>query len=207
MDFPEERQLEDLLINGVPSPKDGEKIGEYLERVDVLGKGFGLREIVKRNPLSLRFGTPPRRMWPDLALAVAVASAFRQQAIATAGVRGIRVAAAYRPFGGAKRSAHKKARALDLDRIGGDAGEYFKCAVRFWCKWGRRLRGGLGLYTWGRTSKGGIRVHMDVRHGCRSWQGIRRGFGRPYNIKGRSYGLPVFLAYRMGLDVPSLKDL
>lgn len=199
-------------------PAEGETFRAYLERLDLFGHGFSYDEVVEKgNP---RKQVPEKRSyWPDFALALAAANAFRERAMAEVpGLKGLRVNAAYRPNGGAENSAHKRARALDLDRIGGykltGGRNYFRCAVRFWCQYGKTLGMGCGLYTWAASTlvKGGIRFHIDVLHGCRSWQGVGAGFRRPFKIKDRAgryayYGLAVQLAQEMGLDVPSLSDL
>lgn len=203
--LPEFTQLHpDVAESALQRPVDLET---YLDWCGLLGHGFGYGELVRS--YGHRHNRPPRSMWQDFATVLAMANAFRERAIDEAGVKGLTVAAAYRPTGGATHSAHKKARALDLDRIGGDGAEYFRCAVRFWCEHGLQHRSGLGLYTWASFVKSGIRVHLDVNHGCRSWQGIRSSFGRPYKIKdadGRTHqlGLVPYLAQQMGLDVPSL---
>lgn len=213
-----ETLLRGFYRDGVPHYELGETPELYLKRVGVLGHGFSYGEIVKplRFDLRRRFvdlGTGERAM--TMAMTLAAANVFRERAMVEAGVKGLKIAAAYRPSGGANNSQHKFARALDLDRIGGSGTEYFRCAVRFWCEFGVPLFMGLGLYTWGKTSKGGIRVHLDTDYKCRSWQGVSVGlsaFAKPYRIADQrgivhSFGLPVKLAVDMNLDVPSLEHL
>lgn len=185
----------------IPPPTDREPLQDYLRRLDLLDHGFAYGELVK--PWSYRFREPPRDYWRNLAKVLRQANLFRELAIASAGVAGLRVAAAYRPIGGAKNSAHKYARALDLDRIGGDGREYYKAAVRFWCEQGAKLDMGLGLYTATEQAKGGVRVHLDIGHGTRSWQGLGKSFVRPYTINGRAYGLAAYLAVKMDLKPPT----
>ena len=176
------------------APKPGETLEQYLERLDLLGHGFGYRELVSRNPLSRRHRKPPEKFWPNLASTLRLAIEFRRRAMDEAGVEGLRVAAAYRPLGGAPSSAHKTASALDLDRIGGDSQKYFRCAVRLWSEHG----GGLGLYTATSRALGGIRVHLDTGGRTRTWQGIGRGFGAPWS--GRP--LSIKLLAELGLPDP-----
>lgn len=137
---------------------------DYLS--DLLGQGFEYSELVRS--VSFRHVLPPQQYWENLRGILERAIEFRKRAIAEAGVRGLYVAAAYRPRGGATRSAHKVGRALDLDRIGGDPREYYRCAVRFWKEHG----GGLGLYTATEQSQGGIRIHIDTGR-TRCWQHCR----------------------------------
>lgn len=161
--------LQRAINSGVESPEKDEGLETYLNRLGLLGYGFSYRELVSWNPLSRRHRKPPRHMWPNLALTLVLANEFRARAIEEAGVKGLRVAAAYRPRGGAARSAHKVAKALDLDRIGGDPVAYYECASRMWSDLGPQLDMGLGLYTAPRL-RGGVRVHIDTNHGLRTWQ-------------------------------------
>jgi hypothetical protein len=173
--------MQTVVASGVRSPCDAETLEDYLVRLDLIGKhrGFSYREFVSWNPASRRHRKPRRLLWPNLALTIRLAVEFRERAITDAGVSGLQVAAAYRPAGGAPNSAHKTAKALDLDRIGGDGAEYYRCAVRLWSEFGAQLGIGLGLYTAPRAV-GGIRVHFDTQRRCRTWQGIGRGFGKPW---------------------------
>ncbi|MGH1344353.1 MAG: hypothetical protein ACRBN8_22530 [Nannocystales bacterium] len=188
--------LQRYIDDGARSPEPGESLEQYLTRLDLLGHGFAYRELVNGGR---KHQMPPLRHWPNLALTLRLAIEFRLRAIQEAGVRGLKVAAAYRPRGGASRSAHKYAKALDLDRIGGSSTEYFRCAARFWAEYGEQLQVGLGLYTWGTRSLGGVRVHLDTGHGLRTWQGIRTRFGRPWN----GHPLTRKLLADMGLRDPS----
>ncbi len=197
--------LDNLIANGAPDARADETYQGYLVRLDMLGHGFSYSELVSR--WSYRKRPPPRDRWHNLVLTLAAANEFRARCRAAGAADGLSVAATYRPIGGARRSQHKTNRAIDLDRIGGGGPAYFAEAVRFWCEYGRRLDMGLGLYTWGSKSKGGIRVHIDTGYGVRSWHGIRSSFGRPYTINGRRYGLPIYLAHSMGLDAPTARDV
>jgi hypothetical protein len=183
----------------IPNPDPLDSLESYLERLNLLGRGFAYGEIVDG---SRRKSIPPRIRWGPLAIVIEAANRFRALAIAEAGVKGLRINAAYRAHGGASNSAHKYGRALDLDRIGGDGAAYFRCAVKFWCSGGCE---GLGLYTWTGLVQSGTRVHIDIGHGVRSWQGIRSGFGRPWTVDGDKVGLPVKLAHDMGLTVPTTR--
>ncbi len=194
------RSLDVFLSDGTPSPLPEESLPAFLSRLDLLGHGFEYRELVRW--ASRKHREPPRHAWIHFALILRVAIEFRERAIREAGVAGIKVAAAYRPLGGASRSAHKYAKALDLDRIGGDAAAYFRCAARFWQEYGPRCGMGLGLYTWSTSSLGGIRVHLDVGHfaGLRTWQGVRSRFLRPW--KGR----PLARKLLADMGLPDPKD-
>lgn len=225
-----------FVEHGVPPYEEGETLRDYLERLDVLERGFSWNELV--NPTRAgRKDAPPKILrngtvlaWQNFARVVALANVLRERALLEVpGLRHVTVAAAYRPQGGAANSAHKEAAALDLDaHKGADLREWYRCAVRLWCELALpdddatkpgTVPFGLGLYTWAGKAgpfavRSGYRVHVDVgaRAGTRSWQGIRSGFGRPHRIKNRrgatgSYGLPVLLAVEQGLDVPSLRDL
>lgn len=189
--------LQRYIEDGARSPERGESLEEYLTRLDLLGHGFAYRELVNGGR---KHQMPPKRYWPNLALTLRLAIEFRARAIRAAGVRGLQVNAVYRPRGGASRSAHKYAKALDLDRIGGSSTEYFRCAARFWAEYGEQLQVGLGLYTWGTKSIGGLRVHIDTGHGLRTWQGIRTRFGRPWA------GLPLAEKLLVDMDVPNPKQ-
>jgi len=188
------------------SPFSSENFQQYLQRLGLLDKGFAYRELVSRNPLSRRKRVPPKEMWPDFSLMLAAAIEFRKFAMRKAKVRGLRVAAAYRPLGGASRSAHKHGRALDLDRIGGNAESYYVAAVSFWAKNALVLQGGLGLYPGRPDHRGGLRVHMDVEHGIRSWQHTQGKSMRPWVVGGRRVSLAYKLADELGLD-PSKPEI
>lgn len=182
------KSMDTFFNDGVRDPLAGESIESFLADLGLLGQGFAYRELVNGDK---RHREPPRHMWPAFAMIVRVAIEFRLRAIMEADVYGIKVAAAYRPAGGASKSAHKYAKALDLDRIGGDANAYFRCAARFWSEHGGKCAMGLGLYTWSTKSLGGIRIHLDVDHvaGLRTWQGVRTRFLRPWNGRPLAYKL------------------
>ena len=181
----------------------GEIFRAYLERLELLGHGFHYTELVDG---TRRKGIPPVHQWQGFARTLALWNLFRERHAAP-----ITPVAAFRPSGGAANSQHKYGRAIDGDSRGP---EYFETAVRVWCEFGKVLKVGLGLYTWSRWNKSGIRVHLDTGYACRSWQGVSLGpsFQRPYKILGQdgkvhALGLPVKLAVDLGLDVPSLDYL
>lgn len=219
-----------FVEHGVPHSEEGETLRDYLERLDVLDRGFSWGELV--NPARANKQTPERWLrngtvhgWQNFGRIVALANVLRERALLEVpGLRHLTIAAAYRPRGGAANSAHKEAAALDIDaHKGADLRAWYRCAVRLWCELARPVEDpnkpgtlpiGLGLYTWaarpfGVPVRSGYRVHIDAcaRAGTRSWQGVRSKFLRPHRIGSSSYGLPVLLAHEMGLDVPSLRDL
>src|SRR5688572_7970194 len=187
-------------------PNATETYEQYLVRLDLLGHGFAFSELYG-GKLSIRKRMPPRSLWHRMALTLACANDFRAWCRKMGACDGLRVNATYRPLGGASASQHKVNSAIDLDRIGGDGEDYFRCAVEFWCAVGKQTNMGLGLYTWGSKVTGGIRVHMDTGWRVRSWQGVGSGFKRPWLVNGKYYGLPVYLAKQQGLDVPGLSDV
>jgi len=146
----------------------------YLEAHDVLGHGFGYREIVKPRWRDWRgrFRYPPRELWPWMVRAMRAANELRRRWVAMGGT-GLRVAAAYRPKGGAKRSAHKRNGALDLDLLADDQTPenkeaWYELLVSFWLEQGPVRDLGLGLYC-SPIRIGGIRGHVDAC-GYRTWQ-------------------------------------
>lgn len=199
--------LQDILKGDpIPLPMKSEDYLEYLSRMDVLGKGFNYTELVKTWGVR-RFRKPPHTLWPRMVKTLLVANDFRDRCRHAGAASGCKVAAAYRPIGGSTGSQHKRNAALDLDHIGGDGKLYFIEAVRMWCQIGRELDMGLGLYTWSSKSTGGIRVHIDTGYRCRSWQGIRSGFGRPWSVNGKRVGLAEKLAVDIGLRPPTWEPL
>ncbi len=132
-----------------------------------LGQGFEFKELVI--PGSNRHAMPPRPYWPNMLETLKWANAFRRVALVETGAKGLRVAAAYRPSGGASRSAHKTNSALDLDIIGGSPLNWYSAAVDLWAGYvndGKPI--GLGLYCSPRAL-GGIRIHIDCTR-ARTWQ-------------------------------------
>ena len=224
-----------FVEHGVPASREDETLRDYLERVDVLDRGFTWAELV--SPRAHNKQAPERWLrnrtiggWRNFARVIALANVLRERALLEVpGLRHLTIAAAYRPTGGAANSAHKEAAALDIDaHKGADLKAWYRCAVKLWCELGQpdddpsrpgTVPFGLGLYTWaGKVGpfavRSGYRVHIDVgaRAGTRSWQGVGRKFLRPHRLEDRSgrssyYGLPVLLAVEQGLDVPSLRDL
>jgi hypothetical protein len=151
---------------------------QYLE--PVLGHGFEYRELVKpwRRDWRGRFRLPPEELWPRMLLTMDVANQLRAKWIAIGGA-GLRVAAAYRPRGGARQSQHKVNAALDLDLLRTDYDKtqrWYGLAAEFWHQWGNAYDLGLGLYCRPERS-GGIRVHIDTGHHRRTWQQYRGRWG------------------------------
>ena len=165
---------------------------EYLESQDLLGRGFSYREIVA--PWSYRKQKPPRDMWCNMTPTLRLAHDLRSRMIAR-GASGLRVVAASRPYGGARRSAHKRNAALDLDLLRSDrllAGAYYEEAAILFSECASPLGLGLGFYGWG-DGRQGIRVHIDT--------------GRPrpatwWHHKGKSRTSPVWELIE-GLDLES----
>jgi len=146
---------------------------------------------------------PPSEFWPHLAQILEAAIEFREIAMREAHVKGLKVAAAYRPAGGASRSAHKWGKALDLDRIGGDGIAYYRCAVKFWSENADKFQGGMGLGLYCAPGRvGGVRVHLDIGHQTRTWQ-IHRGKSiRPHLIDRRKRSLARHLCRTHDLKDP-----
>jgi hypothetical protein len=195
------------LVDYTPEPRKCDTYESYLDHQGLLGRGFAYRELVKPwgRDMRGRFREPPRDMWarmvPTLALANEIRLWMRE---GTDGARGLRVAAAFRPRGGARMSQHKRNAALDLDLLPGDyhlTHEYYRMAVRLWCEYGRDMKMGLGLYCSPRR-KDGIRIHIDTGYRARSWQ-ISGKSHRPYLRGGKRVPLAVALADEMGLVPPS----
>lgn len=194
------------LVDYTPEPRHDDTYETYLARNGLTGRGFAYGELVKR--WSYRFREPPVDLWhrmgPTLALANELRLWMREGETRGERARGLRVAAAYRPIGGARLSQHKRNAALDIDLLPGDyhlTNAYYETAVRFWCEYGRDTKMGLGLYC--RPGReGGIRVHIDTGYRCRTWQ-IASKSHRPYLRGGKRVPLAVHLADRMGLVPPS----
>lgn len=146
--------------------------------IDVVGPhlapGFVYSELVKRTP---RHMLPPEKWWARMVRPLQLANLLRERMLAR-GARGLRIQAAYRPMGGAKNSAHKSNRALDLDLLPGDTtpelkSAFYEEAVKIWCEIGHDESIGLGLYC-PRGKLAGLRVHIDVGHASKSrtWQNV-----------------------------------
>ena len=181
-----------------PPPNTIDRYRALLSRADLLGHGFAVGELVK--PADRRHVLPPNehvaRMIPSLRLA----NELRARMVKDHGIRGLRVNAAYRPKGGAGRSAHKVNAALDLDLLPGDYGKiqaYYETAVRLWCEEGVDLEMGLGLYCRA-GGRGGIRVHLDTGGRCRTWQISGRAYIRP--------ALALKICDRLKLTAPTRRD-
>lgn len=118
---------------------------------------------------------PPMRLWRNMPATLALAIELRRRMIAT-GARGLVVAAAHRPQGGALDSRHKFNAALDLDLLPGDerlGDEYARVAAELWREHDH-LRTGAGSYApdgarWSR------RIHLDTGWRHRTWQGLPGG--------------------------------
>lgn len=194
-------------------PSEGPYV-QFLESLLLLGRGFAYRELVR--PLYAdvrgRFREPPRHLWrrmvPTLAVANDLRRALCDEPSDSPGLRGLRVAAAYRPSGGAPRSQHKVNAALDLDLLPADyryTERFYRAAVTLWCAYGKELEMGLGLYC-SSKSRGGIRVHIDTGYRCRTWQISGGRSLRPYVHLGRPQPLAVELAVELGLTPPFVRD-
>lgn len=163
---------------------------ELLERAGVIGRGFEYREIVSASP---RKQEPPDRLQANIVPALHAAIDLRERMIKI-GASGLNIAAAYRPKGGVKLSAHKWNRALDLDLLDGD--QALDCTPHSLAEWfliqaaelfaeykARGVDIGIGTYgpagcLWTR------RVHIDIGHSATTrarpgtWT-IHRGYQAP----------------------------
>jgi hypothetical protein len=167
----------DKAIMSVPSPRPHENYATFLARCEVLERGFTVAELVRQDPPGFvpDHLEPPRELWarmvPTLALANELWARMRN-----AGARGLLVAAAYRPKGGAPDSQHKHNAALDLDLLPGDAHlqrTFADVAADLWREH-EHLRCGAGTY----APRGAIwtnRVHIDTGYRFRAWQGLPGG--------------------------------
>lgn len=153
-------------------PRLSETYREYLDRMGVLDRGFAYGELVRST--SRRHVHPPVRLWPRMVPTLKIAIRLRK-----ALGRPIKIAAAYRPEGGALASKHKINAALDLDILDTQAAMltnqferlWYKLAVKDWCEYGAAAVQGLGLYCRpGATA--GVRVHIDsmCRTSPQTWQ-------------------------------------
>lgn len=157
----------------VPSPLPGDTYAIYLARRGLLGRGFAFPEIVRDG--SHRHVEPPRELWARMVPTLELAIELRARMLA-AGARGLRIAAAYRPLGGAADSQHKHNAALDLDLLPGDESFGYALALRAADLWREHedLRTGVGTYApagalWTR------RAHLDTGYRFRCWQGLPGG--------------------------------
>ena len=198
-------------VRGEPvrAPSTGEYVN-FLESLQLLGRGFSFGEIVRPGYRDVRgrYRQPPRQLWHRMVPTLAVANDLRRRLCSPEcgepPLQGLRVAAAYRPSGGAPRSQHKVNAALDLDLLAPDSHytqRYYREAVKLWCEYGAELRMGLGLYCSSR-GRGGIRVHIDTGSRCRTWQISGGRSLRPYVHLGRPQPLAVDLAVELGLTPP-----
>ena len=161
-------------------PRGGETYREYLRWHGVIGAeiGFAYEEIVRR--ASARHLEPERHLWASAIATLRLAIELRTLAIRF-GARGLVVAAAYRPLGGASDSRHKANAAIDLDLLAADhqlGREYLRAGARIYASHAH-LGVGVGSYhpagvDWTR------RIHLDActrqRRTC--WQ-IHDGYVTP----------------------------
>ncbi|MGH1340090.1 MAG: hypothetical protein ACRBN8_00960 [Nannocystales bacterium] len=201
----------DYMLDGPISASTEPSYEAFLSGLFLLERGFSYRELVRPRIRDLRGRhlEPPREIWgrmaPTLALANELRGRLRKPASGYDGVRGLRVAAAYRPRGGARRSQHKSNAALDLDLLPGDRAStrrLYEVAVRLWCEYGSSMKMGLGLYC-PAGARGGIRVHLDTGFRCRTWQISRGRSIRPFVDEGKSVSLAVDIARGLGLTPPT----
>lgn len=154
-------------------PRPGEDYDAFLDSFSLLGCGFEFGELVRaKSPRHVR---PPREMWPAMVPTLALALELRERMLVH-GARGLFVAAAYWPAGGAADSRHKVNAAIDLDLLPGDERlqlRYAEVAAELWREH-KHLRVGAGTYA-PESSRGTHRVHLDTgwRHRC--WQGLPGG--------------------------------
>lgn len=201
----------DYVLDGAITASTEESYDAFLAGLFLLDRGFSYGELVRPRFRDLRgrYREPPRETWgrmaPTLALANELRGRLRKPKDGQEGVRGLRVAAAYRPTGGARRSQHKFNAALDLDLLPGDrtaTRRFYEAAVRLWCEFGVPMKMGLGLYC-PAGARGGIRVHLDTGFRCRTWQISRGRSIRPFVDEGRSVSLAVDIARGLGLTPPT----
>lgn len=176
---------------------------EYTAILEHHGRpGFAPGELVNPNANN-RKDLPPRWLWSNMAKTLDVANMLRTRMIAH-GATGLTVHAAYRPHGGAPRSAHKVNAALDLDLIPADVKRvdalgfdlrviFAEEAVRLWCEHGAEYEIGLGHYgSAGRDAT--WRIHIDTTK-CRTWQHAGSRIVRPPAAHR--------IASRLGLKLPT----
>ncbi|MBV1862071.1 MAG: hypothetical protein KUG77_26860 [Nannocystaceae bacterium] len=201
----------DYVLDGTITASTDVSYDAFLSELLLLGRGFSYRELVRPvfRDLRGRYREPPREIWGRMAPTLALANELRTRLCEPEDgqdpIRGLRVAAAYRPRGGARRSQHKSNAALDLDLLPGDrvaTRRFYEHAVRLWCDFGVAMKMGLGLYC-PAGARGGIRVHLDTGFRCRTWQISRGRSIRPFVDEGSSVSLAVDLARGLGLTPPT----
>lgn len=162
--------------------------------------GFSPGEIVDFGP---RKELPPVHLRENIKRTLHVANVLRERMI-NRGARGLLCHAAFRPLGGALRSAHKRNYALDLDLINSDIermhaqgvdlrAAYAEESVIMWCEIGAEYDLGLGHYG-AEHSQRTLRVHIDTTK-CRSWQHAGSHIVRPPST--------VIIAKKLGLTLPT----
>lgn len=153
-------------------PRAGEDYDAYLESFSLLDRGFAFGELVRAGPRHVR---PPREMWPAMVPTLALALELRSRMVSF-GARGLNIAAAYRPTGGASDSRHKHNAALDLDLVDGDERlqlRFVEVAAGLWREH-QHLRAGAGSYA-PDGRRWSSRIHLDTGWRFRCWQGIGDG--------------------------------
>lgn len=163
-----------------------------------LGPGFVFGELVKKG--SPRLAMPPEKWWPRMCRPLDLANLLRLRMLGR-GARGLRIQAAYRPEGGAKLSAHKVNRALDLDLLPGDntpelRRAFAEEAARLYCELGASEAIGIGMY--GRPgTQATMRVHLDCGAKTRNWL-----YYGALKLTGKRTEMPL-IAARLGLKLPT----
>ena len=196
------------LVDYTPQPRSGDSYADYLDRHGLTGRGFEFSELVKPlyRDFRRKFKAPPVDLWHRMGPTLALANELRLNMMeGEDGARGLRIAAAYRPTGGARYSQHKRNAALDLDLLRSDydlTHDFYVAAVHLWARYGRELKMGLGLYCSAKR-RDGIRVHFDTGYKCRTWQISGGRSLKPYTRAGRRVPLAVDICRQYGLTPPS----
>lgn len=174
-----------------PKPQYQQSYQDYLDACGVMGQGFNAGELVRG---TRRLDDPPIKFWPNMPPTLVLVIELRRRMIERHKAHGLRIQAAYRATGGAKRSRHKSNRALDADLLSQDrhlAEEYYMESTILWCEVGEAFEAGLGLYC-PAGRRAGIRTHWDTGTNDRTWQLAGNGvyIRPPASIKiARSLGL------------------
>lgn len=164
-----------------------------LEREGLLGRGFEYGEIVQ--PGNRRKREPPEKLWANMIPTLRLAIDLRERMVKL-GASGLVIAAAYRPEGGARRSAHKWNRALDLDLLSGDVvekPELAGCFLRQAASLFEQHIGDsdIGVGTYGAPGRFSTRrVHIDLGH-----RKISTARPNTWTIHGGRYHAPAVISY------------
>ncbi len=141
-----------------------ENYREFFESLQI--KHFSYREVVNVWA-GHRKMKPPKRFWYNIIPTIRAGDNLRED-----WGRPLRIVAAYRPWGGAKNSQHRKNRAIDYDLVGDDRTdpdcvENFRdlCATHL-SMYGKSLKMGMGFY-----KSAPYRVHIDTGYRLRDWWG------------------------------------